>query len=148
MNIKPVILIVDDEPQILKIYGDTLKDEGFEVIMASNGQECLKLAQEKIPNLILLDVKMPDMNGIQVFEKLKEDPRTKDLKVVFISAFGDPRSVEIDADVAKQMGAIDFLKKGLSLDELIKRVKIYLGILCLMPILSLPPIISLLEKIS
>lgn len=148
MNTKPVILIVDDEPQILKIYGDTFKDEGFEVITASSGQECLKLAQEKIPNLILLDVKMPDMDGVQVFTKLKEDPRTKDLKVVFVFAFGDPRSVEIDADVAKKIGAIDFLKKGLSLDELVKKVKIYLGVLCLMPIFNLSPIINLLTKIS
>lgn len=126
MNMKSIIIIVDDEEKILKLYRDTLQDEGFEVFTATNSKEGLELIQEKHPALVLLDFKMPDIDGIEILTKLKENPQTKDSKVVFISAFGNPRLVEIDVNMAKQLGAIDFIQKGLSLDELVKRVKKYL----------------------
>ena len=121
-----VILIVDDEPIILKLYSQTFKDAGFEVLTAANGTEGLKLAQEKHPDLILLDIKMPDLDGIQVFLKLKEDPKTTDIKVVFLSAFGDPNFIETDVAIVKEVGATDFIRKGISLDELVERAKKYL----------------------
>lgn len=125
INHKFLILLVDDEPKILKLYSETLQDAGFEALTALGGIDGLKIAQEKHPDLILLDVKMPDMDGIQAFMKLKEDPRTRDIKVVFLSAFGDPNVVETDIVIAKELGAIDFIRKGMSLDELVERVRKY-----------------------
>lgn len=121
------ILIVDDEPKILKLYSDTLEGAGYDVLSAGNGQDALRLAQEQKPDLILLDVKMPVMDGVEVFERLQGDERTKGIKVVFVSAFGDPNVLETDVKSAKEIGAHDYLRKGLSLHELVLRVKKYLA---------------------
>jgi CheY-like chemotaxis protein len=127
MDKKHIILLIDDEPQILKLYGDILKEEGFEVMMASSGPEGLKLIQEKRPDLILLDVKMPEMDGIDVFDKIKNNPDTKDIKIVFLSAFGDPNIIDLDINAAKEIGAIDFIRKGISLNELVTKIKQYIS---------------------
>ncbi len=122
-----LILLIDDEQEMLDLYGITLKKAGFDVIVAHNGPEGLKLAKEKKPALVLLDFKMADMDGVEVLEKIKQDSATKDLKVVFLSAFGDPMIAQTDYAVAKELGGTDFIKKGLSLDEFIKKVRSYLG---------------------
>lgn len=120
------ILIVDDEQDILDVYRATLEDEGFSVITASNGVEAIALAQENNPKLILMDVKMPVLDGIEALTKLKEDPKTKNLKVVFLTAFSDPNKPEVDANIAKELGAVDFIKKGISLTEFVEKVRGYL----------------------
>jgi CheY-like chemotaxis protein len=96
-------------------------------MMASSGPEGLKLIQEKRPDLILLDVKMPEMDGIDVFDKIKNNPDTKDIKIVFLSAFGDPNIIDLDINAAKEIGAIDFIRKGISLNELVTKIKQYIS---------------------
>lgn len=125
-NKKPKVLIIDDEPAMLDIYSANLTDAEMEVIIASNGEEGVKLAAEHHPDLILMDVKMPVMNGVEAAMKLKDNPETRDLKVVFLSAFGDPAAIEIDQKFAKEIGARDFLQKGTSFKEFVKKVKSYL----------------------
>ncbi len=127
MDKKPLILLVDDEQEILDLYCTVLNNAGFETITALNGQECLdKLSGPVKPNLILLDLKMPVMDGVETLAKLQENPRTKGIKVVFLTAFSDPIFVGIDQKLAKESGALDFIKKGIDLKELVEKVKGYL----------------------
>lgn len=125
---KPLILLVDDEQEILDLYGTALSNAGFDVVTALNGQECLGKVNGQIkPNLILLDLKMPIMDGVETLAKPKENPQTKDIKVAFLTAFSDPVFVGIDQKLAKESGALDFVKKGISLNELVEKVKGYLA---------------------
>jgi len=129
MEKKPVILIADDEPEIVKIYQAKLEKAGFAIVTAENGALAIEMAKkEPRPDLILMDVKMPVMDGVEAFGKLREDPATKGIKVVFLTAFSDTRLPEVDNKFAAEMGASDFIKKGIDLTELVARVKQYLGI--------------------
>lgn len=125
-NKKPLILIVDDEPAMLDIYARELSDADLDVVIASSGREGIDTAIERQPNLILMDVKMPEMDGVESALKLKGDPRTENIKIVFLSAFGDPMAVQIDKKFAREIGAMDFLQKGLGLREFAEKVKEYL----------------------
>ena len=126
MNNKPLILLVDDEEDILNIYSTALSQAGFEVVTSSNGAEAIEITKQKHPSLILMDVKMPEMNGVEAVLKLRQDSSTADTKIVFITAFDDPR-LGMDFKVAEVIGTIDVIKKGLSLNELVSKVKIYLA---------------------
>lgn len=121
------ILITDDEPEILDLYSDAIEEAGYSVMRAVNGRECVEIAKKEHPDLILLDLKMPEMDGMEAFSILRDSPETKDIKVVFLTAFGDPKSVETDIKTAKEIGAFDFIKKGLDLEELVSRVKEIVG---------------------
>ncbi len=119
------ILFVDDEQELLDIYSSKLKEAGYAVVCASDGMEGLKKAKAEKPDLILLDLKMPGMNGIEVFEKLQEDPELKNIKVAFLTAFSDPAQSQVDKSFAKEIGATDFIRKGLDLNELVNKVRHY-----------------------
>ena len=126
---KPLILIVDDEPDMLFLYSTKLKRGGFDVVTAENGAQGIALAKEKHPALILMDVKMPGMNGIEAFSELQKDPATQDIKVVFLTAFGDPGNSKIDGKFAKGVGAMDFLKKGSQdIADFETKIRGYLGL--------------------
>ncbi|OHB20731.1 MAG: hypothetical protein A2939_00145 [Parcubacteria group bacterium RIFCSPLOWO2_01_FULL_48_18] len=125
MNSKPLVLIVDDEPEMLDIYGTVLRQAGFDVVLARDGQEGIGVAKKTHPDLILMDIKMPVLDGMDATMKLKSDEATRDIKVVFLTAFGDP---EVDKKVAHAYGAIDFVKKGAtSLDEFARLVGGYIA---------------------
>lgn len=121
-----IILIVDDEDQILTIYRTKLEQEGFRVVTAKNGLQAIQAAKNEKPDLVIMDVKMPVMDGVEAALKLKEDPATKGVKIIFLSAFGDIDK-EVDRKVAKEIGALDFIKKGISLNELVAEVKKHIG---------------------
>ncbi len=123
MNNPPLILIVDDEPEIRDLYSVKLKKAGYEVIAAANGQEGLDMAKSKHPDLILMDLKMPVMDGVEAVMHLREDASIKDTKVIFLTAFGDPQMVQVDVKFAKEISAVDFIKKGEGLDDIVARVK-------------------------
>ncbi len=127
MNNKSLILLVDDEQEILDLYTTVLNNAGLETITALNGQGCLDKVKGPVkPDLILLDLKMPVMDGIETLTRLKENSETKDIKVVFLTAFSDPVFVGIDQKLAKDVGAIDFIKKGIGINEIVEKVKGYL----------------------
>ncbi|TYT76158.1 sigma-54-dependent transcriptional regulator [Desulfobotulus mexicanus] len=109
----PTLLIVDDEPGILKTLGDLLQDEGFEIKTAANGYEALKRIEEDIPDLVLLDIWMPGMDGIDTLKEIrKTEPH---LPVVMITGHGT-----IDTAVtATKTGAFDFIEKPLSIDKVL-----------------------------
>jgi len=110
------IMVVDDEPKIIKIVEHALKKEGFEVIKASGGAEALDLAAKDRPDLVLLDIMMPGMDGFETFQRLKA---MMDVPVVILSA----RSDEIDKVVGFRMGVDDYQTKPFSPTELALRIK-------------------------
>jgi len=127
MNDQALILLVDDEPDILKLYQTALLQAGFRVVTATNGAEAIETIKQKHPALILMDVKMPVMDGVEAAMKIRENPETASSKLVFLTAFSDPARPEVDLRAAREIGALDFLKKGIALTELIEKVKGYLA---------------------
>ena len=104
---KKKILIVDDEPGIVNLLSMRLKAKGYEVIVAFDGLQCVKIAEKEVPDLILTDIKMPVMSGIAAFEKLIQMEITKNIPVVFMTAY--PK-LEANNEVTL-MGAKGFISK-------------------------------------
>ncbi len=107
------VLVVDDEEGIRESLKDILEDEGYEVITASTAEEALKAVNDNAPDLVYLDIWLPDRDGIEVLEEIKGRERT--MPVVMISGHG---SIEL-AVKATKLGAYDFLEKPLSLDRVL-----------------------------
>lgn len=109
----PTILIVDDEPSILQSLGGILSDEGFEVVTALNGYEALKIIETDTPDLVLLDIWMPGIDGIETLKEIKKGYPT--LQVVMITGHG---TIET-AVIATKLGAFDFIEKPLNFEKII-----------------------------
>ncbi|MEM8722941.1 MAG: EAL domain-containing protein [Cyanobacteria bacterium P01_G01_bin.39] len=112
------ILIVDDTPDNLRLLSKTLINEGYQVRCAINGSMALLTIKMKIPDLILLDINMPDMDGFEVCQQLKESEITKDIPVIFISALDSI----FDKVKAFEVGAIDYICKPFQIPEVLSRV--------------------------
>ncbi len=125
MDKKPLILIIDDEADLRDIIKIKLETKGFEVKAAESEIDGINLAREFKPDIILLDLVMPLMNGIEVLAKIKEDSQTKNIKVFLFTGKGDPRPdiLEASKKLAIERGAIDFIRKEIDLDELVIRLK-------------------------
>ncbi len=113
------LLIVDDTLNNLRLLSNSLMEEGYKVRGVTNGPMALTAARTIPPDLILLDIKMPDMNGYEVCQCLKDDPKTKDIPVIFLSALDDV----IDKVKAFQVGGIDYITKPFQLEEVIARIE-------------------------
>lgn len=113
------ILIVDDITDNLRVLSNTLNQEGYRIRCAKNGVTALKAAAKIVPNLILLDINMPDMNGYEVCRRLKSEPNTQDIPVVFLSALNDVW----DKVKAFEVGGVDYITKPFQVEEVLIRVK-------------------------
>lgn len=113
------ILLVDDEPDILEIISYNLSAEGYNVITAENGKEGLKLAKKKQPQLIILDVMMPGMDGIEACEQMRKQPELKDTVIAFLTARGEDYSQMAGFDA----GADDYITKPIKPKILVSKVK-------------------------
>jgi PleD family two-component response regulator len=113
------LLLVDDTPNNLRLLSAMLTEQGYEVRRVVNGQMALKTAQANPPDLILLDIKMPDMNGYEVCQRLKIDPVTQDIPVIFISALDEV----LDKVKAFAVGGMDYITKPFSEEEVFARVE-------------------------
>ena len=113
------ILVVDDEADILNLLDYNLERAGFEVHTAKDGPEALDLAGKKAPDLILLDIMLPDMEGTEVLKRLKERESTRGIPVVMLTAKGE----EVDKIVGFELGAEDYITKPFSPRELVLRVR-------------------------
>lgn len=111
------VLVVDDESQIRDLLKEFLTNEAYEVILASNGKEAIELAEREHPDVILLDVMMPEIDGIEVCKRLKEEPKTQFIPIIVITGYVDNKIVAIE------VGADDFVHKPVNLTELAFRVK-------------------------
>ncbi len=129
MTESPLVLVVDDEQNFRDIISALLGASGFRIATASNGEEALAHAEELKPDLIILDMKMPGMDGGTTLTKLKEKDSLKDIKVLFLSSFGDPRSEAQVADqhLAQEVGALDYINKTDLDTKLVPRVKEIFG---------------------
>lgn len=116
------ILIVDDTPANLRLLSDMLVKQGYKVRLAPNGRLALMGVQAVLPNLILLDIKMPGMSGYEVCEQLKADPRTRDIPVIFLSALDQAD----DKVKAFKRGGVDYVTKPLQVEEVLARVETHL----------------------
>ena len=103
-----LILIAEDDPLITRLYQKALSYDGFEVVTASDGQEAIDVAMEKMPTLIMLDVMMPIMNGVEVLEALKTNPKTKAIPVIVLTNLSDMTDVETLLD----KGAVKYIVKS------------------------------------
>ncbi len=121
-NPKGRILAIDDNPENLHLLGKILKGEGYEVRMALSGALALLSARMEPPDLILLDIKMPDINGFQVCEKLKADKKLRNIPVIFISALYEP----LDKVKAFSVGGVDYITKPFDPHEALARVRTHI----------------------
>ncbi len=113
------ILLVDDEPDILEFVSYNLKKEGFEVLTASDGMEAITIAKKELPHLIILDVMMPGIDGIETCKKIKRIPALKNTIITFLTARGEDYSQIIGFDA----GADDYIAKPIKPQVLISRIK-------------------------
>lgn len=116
---KQTILVVDDEEDLLDLIEYNLKKEGFDVLKAQDGQEGIKAAREHNPNLVLLDIMMPKMDGLEVVERMREDKKLKKIPIIFLTARGDEKTEVEGLD----KGGDDYITKPISTTKLISRIK-------------------------
>ena len=113
------ILLVDDEPDILEIVGYNLKNEGYEVFTAENGLEAIKVAKKQLPHLILLDIMMPEMDGIETCEKIRKIKSLENVLIAFLTARGEDYSQVAGFEA----GADDYITKPIKPKVLISKIK-------------------------
>jgi len=119
------ILVVDDEEKVVDLYKDMLSKEGFSVLTATNGKDCLRLAENEQPNLILLDVMMPGIDGGQTAQNLLGNPKTKNIPIIFLTSIV---TKEEEAEQEGQIGGRQFISKFSDREDILKKVNDVLGI--------------------
>ena len=113
------ILLVDDEPDILEFLGYNLRSEGFTVEVATNGSEAVRMARKFFPHLILLDVMMPGMDGIETCQKIRNIPELQEVMIAFLTARGEDYSQLAGFDA----GADDYIVKPFHFNEVLARIR-------------------------
>lgn len=123
------VLLVDDEEDLRTIVGAKLEAAGFEVQKATNGKEALELMRHEKPELVIMDVKMPIMNGVEAVSEMKGDEALKDIKVVFLTNYGeeDIENSWIDEKYAKEIGALGHIRKTDDLSVVVERINELVG---------------------
>lgn len=116
---KQTILVVDDEQDLLDLIEYNLKKEGFEVLKAEDGEEGIEVAREHSPDLVLLDIMMPKMDGLEVVEVMRNDGDLKRIPIIFLTARGDEKT-EVEG---LNKGGDDYITKPISTTKLISRIK-------------------------
>ncbi len=120
---KKLVLIVDDNPVNIQVVGENLRECGIDISIATNGPKALSIAKNRKPDLILLDIIMPEMDGFAVCEKLKNDPETEEIPIIFLTAKND------EDNILKgfRYGAVDYITKPFRIEELKARVNTQLN---------------------
>src|SRR3989338_6660927 len=116
---KQSILVIDDEKDILKLLQYNLEKEGYRVVLAKTGEEGFELARSKKPDLIILDLMLPGIDGIEVCKLLKASSDTKNIPVIMLTA----KSTDVDQVVGLELGASDYIPKPFSVKVLLARIK-------------------------
>src|SRR5678810_1264208 len=117
------VLIVDDDPDIVRLVRYNLSHSGYEVQSAGTGREALELVQKQPPDLVVLDVMLPDVDGLEVCRTLRQQPSSRRIPILMLTARGE----EIDRVVGFELGADDYVSKPFSPRELVLRVKSFYG---------------------
>lgn len=119
---KDIILIVDDSPNNLEVLSDTLIDAGFEVAVATDGESAIEQIEYEPPSLILLDIMMPGIDGFETCRRLKANPSTQDIPIIFMTALADT----LDKVKGLNLGAVDYIVKPFRQEEVLARVRVHL----------------------
>jgi DNA-binding response OmpR family regulator len=119
----PTILVADDEPDVLELVGYRLSRSGFTVVEACDGEEALARALDQVPDLAVLDVMMPKLDGYELTRRLRSADATQRVPVILLTA----RAQESDIATGFEAGADDYLRKPFNPDELVARVRAVLG---------------------
>jgi twitching motility two-component system response regulator PilH len=117
------ILVVDDSPSMLNMMSAPLKEKGYDIVTAADGEEALEKAQGEKPDLILLDVILPKKNGFQVCRQLKTAPETKDIKIILVTT----KDQESDKFWGLKQGADEYMTKPFTSEDLVATVAKHLG---------------------
>lgn len=116
---KQKILIIEDEPSLRDVISYNLVNEGFEVLTAGDGRDGLRRAQSALPDLIVLDLMLPGLDGLQICRQLRSDLKTQNIRILMLTA----KSEEVDEIVGFNMGADDYVTKPFKIKPLISRIK-------------------------
>ena len=116
------ILIVDDNPENLRVLSSLLSKEGYMIRVAKDGKQALATIGESEPDLLLLDVQMPKMDGFEVSRRIKKNKKLKEFPIIFISALGD----SFNTKTGFKVGGVDYVDKPIDADEVKARVKVHL----------------------
>ncbi len=128
MRDKPLILMVDDDTDFSNIMAIKLKASGFDMVTVNDGQKGIKKAAELVPDLILMDIHMPGMSGTDAALSIKQNPATKDTKIVFLTSLKEPwPALAGDSRAISQgIGMVDFFEKTENLNDLVEKIKVVL----------------------
>lgn len=126
---KPIILLAEDNPESRYLFCFILMKSGCEVLQAKNGREALDQVQSLVPDLIIMDIQMPEMDGYEAVEQLRRDPRLTQIPIVGLSAF----AMATDREKALKHGFNGYIEKPIELDSFVKELATYL------PAIALPP---------
>ena len=121
--LKRRVLLADDDPGLRRLIGTTLGTEDFDLLQANDGEQALQIARQQHPELVLLDVNMPKLDGFEVCRHLKSEPETSGIKVVMLTA----RSEEVDRARGREAGADEYFTKPFSPVQLLNKVYALLG---------------------
>jgi len=113
------ILIADDHPELVELLRVTLERKDYEIVYASDGKETLKKARVEKPDLVLLDIVMPKMDGFEVCRQLRKDPQTKEIPIVMLTAKGQ----KVDKERGREVGANEYITKPFSPSALLVKIK-------------------------
>ena len=117
------ILIVDDEPDLVETVRFPLEEEGYLVLVSYNGEDALHKARKENPDLIVLDIMLPKLDGYKVCRLLKFDERYKHIPILMLTA----RTQEKDKNLGRETGADEYITKPFDIDELVEKIKTYLN---------------------
>ena len=117
------VLVVEDNELNMKLFNDLLEASGYETIQTRNGLEAIDLARQHHPDLILMDIQLPEVSGLEVTKWIKEDDELKTIPVIAVTAF----AMKGDEERIRQGGCEDYLSKPISVTKFIDTIKLYLG---------------------
>ena len=118
-RVRPKVLVVDDEPEAVELVEFNLKQAGFDVVTAADGAEALQKARSLLPSLIVLDLMLPEVDGLEVCKMLRRDTATAAIPIIMVTA----KAAEMDRILGLELGADDYITKPFSPRELVLRVK-------------------------
>ena len=119
---KGIVLIADDSPEALSLLNETLAQDGYTVLVAMNGEQAISIANQMIPDIILMDIIMPGMDGVEACKKIKENTELTDIPIIFMTGLSDKEYVLLSLEA----GGVDHINKPIQLDELHARIKVHL----------------------
>ena len=127
MREKPLVLIADDEQNLSEIFSTKLTASGLDTVVVGNGEDAIKKAEEVMPDLVLMDIKMGGIGGIDAALTIRENPKTEGIKIAFFTSQADPfpgfSGVGNNEQTARELGLDDFLQKTDDLDVNVEKIK-------------------------